>query len=363
MLRPVGAGEVPAETAKLAGVVFPKGCLAMRVRDVLGPLFDDAEFAGLFSTRGRPAVSPGRLALVSVLQFVEGLTDRQASHAVRARIDWKYALGLELTDEGFDHSVLCEFRARLVESGSEHRVLDAILDAARRTGLLKAGGRARTDSTHVLAATRDVNRLEFAVETLRAALNAVAAVAGGLADRPGRAGLVRPLQRPSGGHEVPVTVGRSRGAWPPGRRRRHGAVASSSARRGLPASGLVSAVPGRGRDRALADVAELPAGSGPVDHSARSRRPHRGQTRHRLGRLQGPHHRDLRTRRSTPDHHGQDHERGRGRHGADRGCPRSTGRQEVAARGTSGRCRIRRRRSHHPRANRVRRGSDRSRSS
>ncbi|CRK55167.1 hypothetical protein [Alloactinosynnema sp. L-07] len=178
MLRPVGAGEVPTETAKLAGVVFPKGCLAMRVRDVLGPLFDDAEFAGLFSTRGRPAVSPGRLALVSVLQFVEGLTDRQAAHAVRARIDWKYALGLELTDEGFDHSVLCEFRARLVEGGMGHRVLDAVLDTARQAGLLKAGGRARTDSTHVLAATRDVNRLEFAVETLRAALNAVAVVAG-----------------------------------------------------------------------------------------------------------------------------------------------------------------------------------------
>lgn len=168
---------VPAETAELARAIFPSGCMAMRVRDVLGPIFTDAEFSSLFSSRGRPALSPGLLALVSVLQFAEGLTDRQAAHAVRTRIDWKYALGLSLADRGFDYSVLSEFRARLVAGGLEQRVLDAVLDASAQAGLLKPGGRQRTDATHVLAVVRDLNRLQFVTETLRAALNALAAAA------------------------------------------------------------------------------------------------------------------------------------------------------------------------------------------
>lgn len=98
-----GAGrEVPEGTRLVAWAAFPKGCLAMRVRDALGPLFDDEIFRSAFGVRGRPGVAPGQLALVSVLQFAENLTDRQVAHAVRARIDWKYLLGLELADPGFD---------------------------------------------------------------------------------------------------------------------------------------------------------------------------------------------------------------------------------------------------------------------
>lgn len=163
----------------MARAAFPKGCLAVRVRDVLGPVFTDAEFAGLFSGRGRPAASPGRLAMVLVLQFAEGLSDRQAAHAVRSRIDWKYALGLELTDPGFDFSVLSEFRGRLIAGGVEAGVLDAVLKSVSAAGLLKAGGRQRSDATHVLAAVREVNRLESVVEAVRAALNALAVAAPG----------------------------------------------------------------------------------------------------------------------------------------------------------------------------------------
>ena len=177
-LRGVDLAEIPEETVRLARAVFPKGCLARRVRDVLGPVFADADFAGLFPVRGRPAVSPARLALVSVLQFAEGLTDRQAAHAVRSRLDWKYALSLELADTGFDFSVLSEFRARLAESDEGRAVFDAVLTAAGEAGLVKAGNRQRTDATHVLAATRDLSRLEFVVETLRVALNEVAEAAG-----------------------------------------------------------------------------------------------------------------------------------------------------------------------------------------
>ncbi|MGW0963122.1 IS1182 family transposase [Streptomyces gelaticus] len=176
-MQPSGPGEIPVETVRVARAAFRKGSLAIRVRDELGFLFTDEEFADLFPVRGKPAWSPGRLALVLVLQFVEGLTDRQAAEAVRARIDVKYALGLELDDPGFDFSVLSEFRDRLVEADAGRRLLDGILVAAREKNLLVTGGKARTDSTHVQSAARELNWLEMVSETLRCALNALAVAA------------------------------------------------------------------------------------------------------------------------------------------------------------------------------------------
>lgn len=117
------------------------------------------------------------LALVSVLQYTERLTDRQAADAVRGRIDWKYALGLQLADPGFDFSVLSEFRDRLIAHRLEQQILDAILAQCSKQGLLRAGGRARTDSTHVIARIPDLNRLEFVTETMRCALEALAVAA------------------------------------------------------------------------------------------------------------------------------------------------------------------------------------------
>ena len=117
--------------------------------------------------------------MVTVLQFAENLTDRQAADAVRGRLDWKYCLGLALEDEGFDFSVLSEFRARLVAGSMERALLDLLLDRLKGLGLLRAGGRQRTDSTHVLAAVRGLNRLELAGESVRAALEALAAAAPG----------------------------------------------------------------------------------------------------------------------------------------------------------------------------------------
>jgi transposase len=149
----------------------------MRVRDELPGVFADDQFVSAFGVRGKPGISPGQLALVTVLQFVERLTDRQAADAVRARIDWKYALGLELTDPGFDYSVLTGFRQRLIDHGLEETVLDVLLARLSEMGLVKAKGRARTDSTHVLAAVRSLNRLELVTETLRAGLEALAAAA------------------------------------------------------------------------------------------------------------------------------------------------------------------------------------------
>ena len=118
-LRPLPVPPIPEETARVAQTAFPHGNPYLRLRDEFGTLFEDADFAALFPTRGQPAEAPWRLALVTVLQFAEGLSDRRAADAVRGRIDWKYLLGLELTDPGFDASVLCEFRSRLVAGGQE----------------------------------------------------------------------------------------------------------------------------------------------------------------------------------------------------------------------------------------------------
>jgi transposase len=144
--------------------------LAVQVRDRLGQWLANEEFAAVLGIRGRPGWSPSRLALVTVLQRVEHLADRQAAEAVRTRIDWQYLLGLPLDDPGFDHTVLAEFRGKV-----EQVALDALLARLAAGGLVKAGGKQRTDSTHVVAAVVALNRLELAGESVRAALEALAA--------------------------------------------------------------------------------------------------------------------------------------------------------------------------------------------
>src|SRR5262249_233017 len=118
-LRPAPVPAVPEETARVARAAFPKRNPYLTMRDEFGSLFEDPPFASLFPRRGQPALAPWRLALVTLLQFAEGLSDSQAADAVRSRIDWKYLLGLELDDAGFDASVLSEFRSRLVDGGAE----------------------------------------------------------------------------------------------------------------------------------------------------------------------------------------------------------------------------------------------------
>ena len=108
-------------------------------------------------------------------QRAENLTDRLAAEAVRTRIDWQYLLGLPLDDPGFDHTVLAEFRGRVADAGLEQVALDALLARLAAGGLVKAGGKQRTDSTHVIAAVAALNRLELAGESVRAALEALTA--------------------------------------------------------------------------------------------------------------------------------------------------------------------------------------------
>jgi transposase len=176
-LHPQPMTPVPEQTARVAHAAFPKGHPYLTLRDHLGTIFQDEDFATLFPAWGYPGLPPWRLALVTLMQFRENLADRQAAEAVRARIDWKYLLGLELTDPGFDFSVLSEFRDRLLAGSAEALLLDKLLERCRTMGLLKTRGQQRTDSTHVLAAIRVMNRLELVAETLRAALNELATVA------------------------------------------------------------------------------------------------------------------------------------------------------------------------------------------
>ena len=167
---------IPEATAGLARAIRPNGSLILTIRDTFGPLFADAQFAALFATTGQSALPPGRLALVCVLQTIEDLSDRQAAEAVALRIDWKYALDLPLDYGGFAHTVLHDFRQRLIAGSAEEQLLTAMLDLAREHGWLHHQ-RQRTDSTHVLAVTAALNRFELVHETVYATLGALSRVA------------------------------------------------------------------------------------------------------------------------------------------------------------------------------------------
>jgi IS5 family transposase len=153
----------------------------MRVRDALGPLFTDTDFTTgvfveMYSPLGQPGLSPALLTMVMILQFRHNLSDQDAAQAVCDRISWKYALGLDLDYTGFDASVLTEFRARLASNGRVDALLEVMLDRLKAAGLVKAGGRQRTDSTHVIAGVRRLNRIETVGESLRAGLEAIARI-------------------------------------------------------------------------------------------------------------------------------------------------------------------------------------------
>lgn len=169
--------SIPEETIRVARAAYPHGTTLMKLRDELGTIYQDQTFASLFPHNGRSVEAPWRLALITVLQFMEELPDQQAADAVRGRIDWKYLLGLDLSDPGFDASVLCEFRKRLVEGSAEPMLFDTLLDVCKQRGWLKARERQRTDSTHVLAKIRAINRLMCVGEAMRFALNSLAVVA------------------------------------------------------------------------------------------------------------------------------------------------------------------------------------------
>lgn len=175
-LSPQPLPAIPEETARVARSLHPKGNRYMWLRDELGAIYEDEQFMTLYPTVGQLAEQPWRIALMCVIQYMEDYTDRQAAEAMKERIDIKYALSLELTDPGFHFSVLSEFRSRLIEGGLEEVLLTTLLELCRQRGYIRERGKQRTDSTHVQAAIRTMNRIECVGETLRAALNSLAVV-------------------------------------------------------------------------------------------------------------------------------------------------------------------------------------------
>jgi transposase len=172
-LKPKRLGPIPKDTLKIGQQLLKETDLMRQIGDKYADLVKDKDFASMYSTTGQPALSPARLALVSVLQAMEHISDRQALAMVRTRIDWKYALHLPLSYSGFDPSVLSEFRDRLVNHKAERKIFDALLEKLKAAGLLKGRGLQRSDSLLIVGAVRDLNRLELVMETLRLALTEI----------------------------------------------------------------------------------------------------------------------------------------------------------------------------------------------
>ena len=247
---------------RVARAANPKGTTAMWVRDRIEGLWEDEDFAGWYSCDGRPAWSPAQLATVCVLQFLDNLSDRQAAEAVRCRIDYKYALGLELEDPGFHHSVLSDFHDRLAEDDRADRLLDLMLARLTEAGLVKARGRQRTDSTRVLSAGRELTRLELVTEAVRAVLEHLATAAPQILDE-----LVTAEWSERYGRQVRMCSQPSHRSGPahPGRHRRRRAARAGlrPVRRADPAAGRRAAPTA---DPALPDRRPRPV---PAPHRAR----------------------------------------------------------------------------------------------
>jgi transposase len=175
-LHPTPTDRIPEDTARAARSASPKDNPYLLMRDRFGTIFRDLDFAALYPRRGQPGYAPWRLALVTLVQYIEHLPDEAVADQVALRLDLKYLLGLELGAPCFDPSILSEFRTRLVEQDGATLLFDLLLERLHMEGLATPGGRARTDSTGVVAAVQHLNRLALVRETLRHALNTLALV-------------------------------------------------------------------------------------------------------------------------------------------------------------------------------------------
>lgn len=171
--KPKPPRSLPTELAELGTKLLTPSSPYRLVGEQLYEQYDEADFVDWYCAEGKPALSPVLLAFVTAFQYLEGLSDREATEAVRVRLDWKYALHLPLDYLGFNFSVLSEFRDRVIAHNSEARVFDCLLEHLQKRGLIKQRGRQRTDSLAVLTKVRDLNRLELGCETLRLAVRAL----------------------------------------------------------------------------------------------------------------------------------------------------------------------------------------------
>ena len=170
--------EVPADMAAIGQALLPPDNPYRQI----GEHFDEwlpteEDFGSLYSSQGWGAISPLLLALLTIFQMLEKLPDRQAADQVTVRLDWKFALHLSLLYPGFHFTDLSAFRQRLLEHGQERLVFDQLLAKLREANLIKARGKMRTDSTHVIGLVNRLSQLELIRESLRAALNKLSTAA------------------------------------------------------------------------------------------------------------------------------------------------------------------------------------------
>ncbi len=182
-MEPRELGAMPADTRAVGERVLGEGDPYRVLGDRVAGLITDDQFAALYDARGRRAISPSLLALVTLFQFVEDVPDRAAARMVAVRLDWKYALRLPLGDAGFDFTCLCHFRRRLVEHDQDRLVFDTLLGRIRDLGFVRSRGKQRTDSLGVLGAVRELSELETVTETMRLAVRALERAAPAWAER------------------------------------------------------------------------------------------------------------------------------------------------------------------------------------
>jgi transposase len=172
-LKPQPPQPIPPDTKALVGPMLDEDTVYHFVGDVLFMQLRDEDFADLYPAEGQPSTSPVLLSFVLIFQALEDLSDRAAVAALRFRLDWKYALHLPLTYPSFDHTVLGEFRKRLIQHKAEGRIFAAIFTQLKQLGYFKHMGIQRTDSIAVLTHHRLLHRIELCVETVRATIKSL----------------------------------------------------------------------------------------------------------------------------------------------------------------------------------------------
>src|SRR6266436_5780065 len=307
-LRPASLPLIPDATAAAVRAAFPKGNLYVDLRTEFGTLSTDQLFADLYPPQGRPVeIAPWRLARVVVMQYMEGLTDRQAADAVRRCMDWKYALRLDWHDPGFDFTLLHDFRQRLLTHAAAQRLRDTFLSPCKARGWITARGTQRTDSTQVLAAIRNLHRLECVLEAMHDALNQLSDAdptwvqPHGLLEWYARYGLrsdqARLPKDASKREALACQIGVRLSPFGRGVGRRECAVPPRPPRRGrAPADMAATILPlyrPRARSAPVAHDGRTTACGGAHHLALRPGRPLLHETRHPWGGLQAPPHGDL----------------------------------------------------------------------
>lgn len=142
--------------------MIEKGSIWWHLRHEVAPLLPDEMFSEMYSLdNGRPAISPSMLAIATIIQMHERLSDRRMEEAARYDVRVKYALGLEVDEWGFDYSALNEFRERLLRHGKSKESFEEIVKHLVGKGMIKKGSIQRIDTVHIIADIAIVNTIDL----------------------------------------------------------------------------------------------------------------------------------------------------------------------------------------------------------